>query len=183
MKFTHKNKITIRFLVGTVMLMISLISVGQVSAAALSDTDVTSLTWMREEEKLARDVYISLYKMWRLPVFDNISKSEQTHMDAILTLLNRYGIDDPASSDVGVFNNQTLQDLYDDLIAKGNNSIIEALEVGVDIEVLDIADLAAEIAVTNLKDIKRVYTNLMNGSWNHYNAFVSNLAKRGVVYE
>lgn len=164
------------------MLMISLISVAQVSAAALSTTDETSLTLMREEEKLARDVYISLYKMWRLPVFDNISKSEQTHMDAILTLLKRYDIADPALTE-GYFTNGDLQLLYNELIAKGELSLIDALEVGVIIEEKDIIDLKAEIAITKLNDIKRVYSNLMNGSLNHQNAFISNLEKLGVVYE
>lgn len=167
MKNSRYTKISTRFLVGTIMLMFSLISVGQVwSAVVLIDSDdIASLTLMREEEKLARDVYKLLYEKWGVPIFDNISKSEQTHMDAILTLLNRYGIDDPVEGlDVGEFKNQVMEDLYDKLTTNGTATLIEALKVGVDIEKMDILDLENGINATTLRDIKRVYTNLLNGS-------------------
>jgi hypothetical protein len=183
MKISHNTQIATRLFIGTLMLMISLISVGQVSAAVISATDEESLMLMREEEKLARDVYSYLYGIYKIPIFYNISKSEQTHMNTILTLLNRYGIADPASPIVGEFNDPTLAALYETLIERGSISLVEALKVGVDIEVKDIEDLEAGIAATNLKDIKRVYSNLMNGSWNHYNAFVSNLVILGVDYK
>ena len=71
---------------------------------------------MREEEKLAHDVYVTLYAQWDLPIFQNISRSEQTHTDAVKTLIDRYGLTDPASSKVGVFTNPDLQALYNDLV-------------------------------------------------------------------
>ena len=40
-----------------------------------------------------------LYKMWGLTIFSNIASSEQKHMDAIKTLLDRYGLDDPAAEE------------------------------------------------------------------------------------
>lgn len=49
---------------------------------------------MREEEKLARDVYLTFGEKWGLTLFTNIAKSEQTHTDAVKTLLDRYEIKD-----------------------------------------------------------------------------------------
>ena len=65
--------------------------------ATLTPGEIAGLTFMREEEKLARDVYLTLDDAWDLQVFANIARSEQTHMDAIGTLLTRYGIADPAA--------------------------------------------------------------------------------------
>jgi len=105
-------------------------------------------------------------------MFNNISAAEQRHTDAIVTLLNRYGIDDPAAGNpVGVFANPDLQALYDNLIAQGIVSAAEALKVGVLIEQTDIQDLKMHIAETTKADILRVYNNLLAGSQNHLRAF------------
>jgi hypothetical protein len=166
------------------LLLMSITSVGFVQAVDLTDTEKSWLTYMREEEKLARDVYMFMYDKWGSQIFSNISVSEQTHMDVIKTLLDRYGIPDPAAGKVlGVFTNQDLQDLYNVLIEDGSVSLVEALKVGVVIEETDIDDLNAGIASTKRKDIKTVYGNLLRGSLNHLKAFVYNLAIQGVVYE
>jgi hypothetical protein len=170
--------------VGGLLLLMSITSVGLVQAVELTDTEKSWLTYMREEEKLARDVYIFMYEKWGSQIFSNISVSEQSHMDAIKTLLDRYGIPDPAAGKgPGVFTNQDLQDLYNALIEDGSVSLVEALEVGVVIEETDIDDLNAGIASTKRKDIRTVYNNLLQGSLNHLKAFVSNLAMQGVIYE
>ena len=71
---------------------------------SLNEDELGSLQLMREEEKLARDVYTVLYDKWRVNVFANISSSEQKHTDAILTLLTKYGLSDPVGGNVvGVF--------------------------------------------------------------------------------
>ena len=127
---------------------------------------------MREEEKLARDVYVTLYAKWGLRMFNNISSAEQRHTNAIVTLLNRYGIVDPAAGNaVGVFTNPDLQALYDKLIAQGSTSSAEALKVGVFVEQTDIQDLKTHIAETTKADILQVYNNLLRGSQNHLRAF------------
>jgi hypothetical protein len=139
---------------------------------ALTPTESASLQYMREEEKLAHDVYVTLYAKWGLRVFNNISAAEQRHTDAIVTLLNRYGVSDPAAGNaVGVFTNPDLQALYDKLIAQGSTSTAEALKVGVLIEQTDIADLKTHIAETTKADILQVYNNLLAGSQNHLRAF------------
>lgn len=146
------------------------------AAAPLSAAEEADLLFMREEEKLARDVYNAMYARWRQPIFRNIAASEQTHMNAILTLLNRYGLPDPAAGNApGVFTNPELQALYDELIARGNQSRVEALRVGVAIEEADIADLEASLTHTTHADIRMVYNNLLRASRNHLRAFTRQL--------
>jgi hypothetical protein len=184
MKKEFKGKAGRWFVVGGLLLLISIASVGYLQAFDLTAAEKDWLTYMREEEKLARDVYLFLYDKWQLPIFANISKSEQTHMDAIKTLLLRYGIPDPAEGNLrGVFTNPDLQNLYDDLVAQGSVSPAEALKVGEFIEETDIADLNAATASTSRKDIKTVYGNLLQGSLNHLKAFVANLASYGITYQ
>ena len=156
--------------------MLTIVAAGQVLAAALTADEEQSLLYMREEEKLARDVYTALYDNWGLTIFNNIAVSEQTHMDAVKALLDRYKLTDPVQGP-GVFTNQDLQESYNKLIIQGNLSVVEALNVGVIIEQTDIQDLKEGLAITVHKDIKRVYENLMAGSENHLAAFLTELTK------
>ena len=150
-----------------------------VTESTLSSSEEDGLILMREEEKLAHDVYLTLYEQWGLPIFQNIAKSETTHTEAIKVLLERYGIADPADGNgVGEFTNPDLQALYDQLVAQGSASLIEALKVGVAIEELDINDLQTQIAQTTSADIQLVYNNLMKGSENHLRAFTSTLQRQ-----
>ena len=149
----------------------------------LSLAESGSLSFMREEEKLARDVYITLYNKWGVNIFTNISNSEQTHMDAILMLLNKYSLPDPvAFNAVGVFNNTTLQSLYNQLLVQGNTSLLEAFKVGATIEDLDIFDLTNAIIYIDNQDIKLVYDMLTKGSRNHMRSFYKNILNVGGTY-
>lgn len=150
----------------------------------LSESEAAALLFMREEEKLAHDVYVTLYSQWGLPVFQNISRSEQTHTDAVKALLDRYGLADPASSQVGVFTNPDLQALYNDLVTRGSQSLAEALKVGAAIEEIDIQDLETRLSETNNADIQQVFSNLQQASNNHLRAFVSTLnVQTGETYQ
>ncbi|HNR44473.1 MAG TPA: DUF2202 domain-containing protein [Methanofastidiosum sp.] len=149
---------------------------------ALSDSEREDLLYMREEEKLARDVYIKLYEKWNVPIFNNISNSEQTHTDSINFLIARYGLNDPFVNEIGKFTNMELQALYDSLMEKGNKSLEDALVVGATVEEVDIIDLKEAISNTDKADIKTVYENLMKGSRNHLRSFVSNMKSRGYSY-
>ncbi|MCI0517818.1 MAG: DUF2202 domain-containing protein [Woeseiaceae bacterium] len=145
-------------------------------AITLTAQEKSDLLFMREEEKLARDVYLTLFDVWGTPVFANISTSEQQHMDAILNLLILYKLPDPTvGKPIGVFVNTELQALYDALIARGKQSALDALLVGGVIEETDIEDLNQAIATSRLSNIDRVYSNLLNGSYNHLRAFASNI--------
>jgi hypothetical protein len=145
-------------------------SVLDIPAADLSEEEAASLLFMREEEKLARDVYNALYAVWGQQTFSNIASSEQMHMDEIKVLLDRYGLTDPAL-DAGKFTNPELQALYDQLVAQGSVSLADALKVGAAIEEIDIRDLQTRMSQTDNADIQQVYTNLMNGSYSHLQAF------------
>lgn len=152
--------------------------------AALSEADADGILYMREEEKLARDVYLTLYDTWGVAVFQNIARSEQTHMDAVSTLIDRYGLIDPASSEIGVFTNPDLQALYDQLVAQGSQSLADALRVGAAIEEIDILDLQTHLTETDQADIQIVYNSLMKGSRNHLRAFTSTLERQtGETYQ
>ncbi len=156
----------------------------QIPATELAQEEQDGLIKMREEEKLARDVYLYLYNTWQNPVFSNISKSEQRHMDAIKTLLDKYGLEDPITGmEPGMFKSAEMQELYNNLITKGSISLQDALQVGATIEDLDIKDLKELLEATDNEDIQLVYQNLMKGSRNHLRAFGSRLKNLGISYQ
>lgn len=144
--------------------------------------DESTLLWMREEEKVARDVYLAMDALWNKPVFRNIASSEQSHMDALLRKINSFGLEDPAQPGVGDFYSAELQSLYDDLIAKGQHSYIDALEVGAIIEDLDIDDLMKAIAATDNLALKTTYESLLEASKSHLRAFIGLLEQQGKEY-
>jgi hypothetical protein len=145
--------------------------------SVLTQAEIDGLLQMREEEKVARDVYLTFSGLYKAPVFSNIAKSEQAHMDAILNLIKGYGLTDPAYTEVGKFT-PAFQNLYDQLVKDGKASLKAALEVGVKIEVMDIADLEQHISETKVPNILQVYKNLLAGSKNHLSAFNFNLSKQ-----
>jgi len=153
--------------------------------STLSADEAAGLIFMREEEKLAHDVYVTLYQQYGLTIFNNIATSEATHMASIKALLDRYGLVDPVTGNgVGEFENADLQALYTQLIAQGRQSLSAALKVGAAIEEIDILDLKARLATTTHSDIQQVYTSLLNGSYNHLRSFANTLkTQTGEVYQ
>jgi hypothetical protein len=146
---------------------------------ALSEEEIQYLHFMREEEKLARDVYLVLYKAWGLDVFANIALSEQQHTDAVRELIEGYGLQDPVIDDsIGVFVDEELDQLYDELIHLGQQSALDALYVGALIEEVDMEDIQHAIDASDESNILTVYDNLMRASRNHLRAFVSTIEKQ-----
>jgi hypothetical protein len=155
-------------------------AISGISSGTLSDDEIAGLVFMREEEKLAHDVYLTLYEQWGQRTFANIANSEQSHTDAVEALLDAYGLDDPAAErGVGDFADPDLQALYDQLIAEGSASLDAALRVGAAIEEIDILDLEQRISLTDEAEIIRVYENLIAGSENHLRAFTSVIERQG----
>lgn len=156
-----------------------------VETARLTDIEIEYITFMREEEKLARDVYITLGPAWGQTIFENIATSEQQHMDAMKTVIGKYGLIDPVvdENDVGSFVNDELDELYPVLVKRGEQSPYQALMVGALIEEVDMEDIQLAIDATNRKDIKAVYEGLLCGSRNHLRAFVAQIESDGLVYE
>ncbi len=153
------------------------------SEISLSDQEKSDLIFLRQEEKLAHDVYVYAFGKYEIPIFDNISNSEDTHMDAVLTLMNKYNIIDPAAGMTeGVFENDDLQLLYQQLISKVNLSSIQALEAGATIEDLDISDITSFYKNTTKADIIQVYDMLTCGSRNHLRGFTGQLKTLNSIY-
>ncbi len=149
----------------------------------LSQAERDDLSLMREEEKIARDVYLRLYDRWRIPPFGNISGSEQVHMDGILALLERHGLPDPVQGlGIGQFHDQEMQALHDRLLAQGLRSLEDAIQVGLLIEELDIADLRAAAARTDKPEVLAIYADLEQGSRNHLRAFYRWMQKLNTNY-
>ena len=149
------------------------------TAIVLAPEVAEGLAFMREEEKLARDVYQVLGRKWNVRTFSSIMESEQRHTDAIKVLLDRYGLPDPSSGlGAGQFANTELQALYDALVADGLVSLRAAAQVGKLIEVTDIADIDTRLAqVPAGSDIAVVYGNLRLGSESHLAAFTTLLQR------
>jgi hypothetical protein len=149
----------------------------------LSAAEQSSLIYMREEEKLAGDVYARLGATWGLKIFTNISTSESTHTEAVRQLLVRYNLTDPSANlGVGVYANTTLQGLYTQLVAAGSVSLIEGLKVGAAIEELDMLDINTHLRTVDNQDIRVVYDNLLKGSRNHLRSFYKTLLQQGGTY-
>jgi hypothetical protein len=158
--------------------------IGSLPGEEISDMELSFLIQMREEEKLARDVYTYLFDRWGIRIFYNISSSEQTHMDAIGVILRKYNITDPVSDNTpGVFSDPGIRELYGKLTQQGNVSISEALMVGATIEDLDIFDLQNALLKSDNMDILFVFGNLKKGSENHIRAFSSQLARYNIIYK
>src|SRR6056297_3003424 len=149
------------FLLITIMMMVSL---SAIFAGALTAEDAEEVLWVREEEKLARDVYLTLYEQWGLTTFRSIADSVQKYMDAVKEeLIIPYGLEDPVTTDtVGVFTNPELQAIYNQLLEKGSASIEVAVEIGIMIEDMDIFDLREAMDKTDNADIIRVFSSLEN---------------------
>jgi hypothetical protein len=156
-------------------------AVAAMPEADLNESETEGILFMIEEEKLARDAYWTFDDQYSLPVFEKIAEAEETHMDSVKVLMEKYGLDDPIL-EAGRFANPDLQALYDDLVERGSTSMEEALRVGAVIEETDIQDLKDRLVETDNEDIKMVYESLLRGSRNHLRAFANNLERRGIGY-
>lgn len=165
------------------------IASGSVTLQPLTAAETDTLLFVREEEKMARDVYLTLYDKWGQQVFENIAtRSEQQHMDTMKLLIDSLGLTDPVVSDaVGDFTNTTIDGLYGQLVARGFTSYADALATGAFIEEFDINDLQEAIDETmdgtSQLAVIQAYTNLMCGSRNHLRSFVNLIELTGVDYQ
>jgi len=137
----------------------------------LSYKQQSTIEFMYEEEKMARDVYLKMYEKYSINIFKSIANSEQKHMDSMKALLDKYSLSVAIDeNNVGEFINTDLQKLYTQFVEQGSQSLEEALKVGQTIENVDIADLVIAISEAN-EDAKIVYNNLKFGSEKHLAAF------------
>lgn len=170
--------------------------------STLSEELANTLSYMGNEERLAYDVYNTLYGLWGTKQFTNIaSKSEVKHISAVQKLVLKYKMNDDISftnvdlpalgymntpienMQAGTYDISKIQRLYDDLVAAGSASEIEALKVGCIVEVVDVTDLDAYITIAQnaqAQDVVDVFNFLRDGSYNHYWAFDKGLKNKGV---
>lgn len=152
------------------------------NTSELSTAETKALLFMREEEKLARDVYRNAYDTWEQPIFLNIASAEQRHMDAIAGRIAAYGLEDQdpvTDNTVGVFVDEELDELFKSLDTDASLSLMDALKTGAFIEEVDIDDLEQAIRNSDHPDVTRVYENLLKGSRNHLRAFVRQIESLG----
>ena len=151
---------------------------------ALNAVEIADLTFMREEEKLARDLYLALGERWGDTPFAAIANAEQQHMNAMLSMLVKYRLPDPAAGAlIGEFRDPDLQALHDELLEKAGVSALEALRVGGLVEEIDIRDNQDAAAATVKADLDTVYAALTCGSRNHLRAFAAGVtAASGQAY-
>ena len=148
----------------------------------LTTQEIEDLQFLREEEKLARDVYTHAYNLYGVNIFNNIASSEQRHTDSVLELMNRYEVEDTATATLGDFTDPELSQLYAALIARVETSEAEAYAVGATIEDLDIYDLDLKATHTQNSELQNLYANLKCGSENHMRSFTKKLTALDLTY-
>lgn len=149
-------------------------AVDSATVAAAADSGLTEdLQFMREEERMARDLYKAFADTYDdAAPFANITRSEDRHYDAVGVLLDRYDVTDPsAGKAAGTYAFPEIQKLYDGWLAEGNASLAAAYGVGVELETADIADLKAAVNEHTEADVDQVFGSLLNASEHHLAAF------------
>jgi len=144
----------------------------------LSESEISDLLFTREEEKLAYDVYSYAFEKYGVSIFQNISRSENQHINSVLQVMEFYQLEDPlnGSTSIGEFTDSSIQDLYSELTSKVDRSLEEAIKVGLLIEDMDIFDLQLAVVSTQKSDLIQLYEKLKCGSENHLRAFFNQAA-------
>ena len=149
---------------------------GPSTSSGLTELEEANILYLLEEEKLAHDIYVEMYNLYGAFIFNTISESEQRHMDSVAKLISKYELDDTVvNNGPGIFTDDVIRDEYIRLLEEGELSLKDALEVGVDIEEMDIGDIVRMLDDTDKIDIERVLSNLWDGSNNHLDAFNTQL--------
>ncbi len=165
---------------GGVALLSGVAQAKTVNATELTQEQKDKLFFIYEEEKVARDVYITLGKLYpNENTFASIQLSEQRHIDSAQGLCETYGVDISSVDEesVGNFVLPVLQELYDSCVSMGSESLLSALQVGKLIEETDIQDL--EDAMVGMpSDVVSVYSSLQEGSFSHLDAFNTAIAQQ-----
>jgi len=145
------------------------------SATAIADdTRTADLSFSRDEERMARDLYTLFGQTYDAAIFDRIAASEQQHFDTVGTLLTTYAVADPAAGRLaGTYASADVQKLYDQWKAQGLTSVQDAYAAGVALEHTDIADLRKLLARNSDSDVHRVFSHLLAASQQHLAAFTN----------
>jgi len=150
--------------------------------AALTAREKDGLLFIWEEEKAARDLYNGLYEKNNMTIFLDLVRSESSHMDQARAVMEKHGLAVPPD-DPGIFQNQTLQEMHDQLLAEGLQSDQDALTVAAVFEEISIVDLEKELSASQADDVRTVYEGLLAGSRKHLRSYVSDLKDQGIEYQ
>jgi hypothetical protein len=156
------------------------------TAATLNERENSGLLFIWEEEKMARDLYTALYEKQSDPIFSDLARSEQSHMDQARAIMDKYGLatpGNPGKDEQGVYENQTLQKIYNELLAKGTASHEDALKAAAAFEEISIIDLKKELYATQTDDAKTMYQGLLAGSEKHLRSIVRDLENQNIKYD
>ena len=150
-----------------------------IEPGTLTEEQQATLVYMADEEKLAYDLYVALGTMYEdALVFDRIAQSEARHQEAVRTVMARYEIADPtADLGPGEFYHADVKLLYDTLIAQGQESLEQAIAVGLAVETDDLEELEAALAALDHEaapDVYQMYEHLMAATERHFGAFSTN---------
>jgi len=151
------------------------------STAELTANEIEFLYAVREDEKLARDVYNYFFEKYELRTFSNISKAEVTHITAVERLFYFYSINYPAVGPAGQFNDSARKEYYDNLVNKGVTAL-EAFKSTTYLEEKDIADYTSVLKDVQNPNIKVVIENLIKGSMNHLKSSYRQVIALGGTY-
>jgi len=152
------------------------------AVATLTAREKDGLIFIWEEEKAARDLYNGLYEKNNMTIFLDLVRSESSHMDQARTVMEKHGLTLPPD-EPGVFQNQTLQEIHDQLLAEGLQSDQDALTVAAIFEEISIVDLEKELLASQAEDVRTVYDGLLAGSRKHLRSYVSDLEGQGIEYQ
>lgn len=156
------------------------------TAAKLNERESNGLLFIWEEEKMARDLYTALHEKHSDPIFSDLARSEQSHMDQARAIMDKYGLaapGNPGKDEQGVFENQTLQKTYNELLARGTASHEDALKAAAAYEEISIIDLKKELYATQADDAKTMYQGLLAGSEKHLRSIVRDLEDQNIKYD
>lgn len=158
---------------GVAALSIGLAPMAFAEPGTLNDTEAAELAFMREEERVARDLYQAFADQYDgARPFSQIVRAEQRHHTIMGTLLTQYGLDDPSAGlPAGQYADPALQALYDGWLADGSVSLEAAYQVGIELEARDIADLDGAIAAAVTDDLRLAFERIQAGSESHLAAF------------
>jgi hypothetical protein len=169
-----------------ILILFTIIISGVLNAQVNAEKEKATVLRMREEEKMARDVYLAMNDKWDHQVFSHISESEIYHMSLMKIWVDKFNLDDPVTRNndkQGVFTDQSLRNLYNELTASGLQTREAAFRAGAKLEEVDILDLKTALAETGNADLQSTYRYLIHASENHLRAFVRNLGALGKDYK
>lgn len=138
------------------------------ASGTLSVSQRAELASMAQNEKLAHDLYAQLYQAYHLRLFSNLGAAEAGHLQALRTLMARYGVTDPtAGQAAGHFSTPAVQAAYERLLAQARTSQQTALTVARNLERDAIARCTAALNGVTAPDARQVMQHLKAAETRH----------------